>query len=99
MKIYVASLAAGVLAGVVYAIVGVRSPAPPVVALLGLLGMLLGEQGFTMGKRLLHGAPITSAWFAVECLPKITGAPTPTDGAPPTPSQPASAGPTDGDTP
>ncbi len=44
MKLYLASLAVGVLVGVLYALVGVRSPAPPVVALLGLLGMLAGEQ-------------------------------------------------------
>ncbi len=44
MKLYLASLAAGVLVGVLYALMGVRSPAPPVVALLGLLGMLAGEQ-------------------------------------------------------
>lgn len=44
MKLYLASLAVGILVGVLYALVGVRSPAPPVVALLGLLGMLAGEQ-------------------------------------------------------
>jgi XapX domain-containing protein len=30
--------------GVIYASLGVRSPAPPIIALLGLLGMLGGEQ-------------------------------------------------------
>ncbi len=44
MKPYLASLAIGVLAGVIYALFNVRSPAPPVVAPIGLLGMLLGEQ-------------------------------------------------------
>ncbi|WP_085316705.1 DUF1427 family protein [Derxia lacustris] len=44
MKTYLASLAAGLLVGVVYALLNVRSPAPPVVALVGLLGILLGEQ-------------------------------------------------------
>ncbi|WP_312686359.1 DUF1427 family protein [Kosakonia sp.] len=38
------SLAAGVLIGVVYALLKVRSPAPPAIALVGLLGMVLGEQ-------------------------------------------------------
>jgi XapX domain-containing protein len=75
MKIYVASLLAGILVGAVYAAIGVRSPAPPVVALLGLLGILLGEQGLTLGKRLVRGQPITSTWFKEECVPKITGAP------------------------
>lgn len=41
---YVYSLGAGLLFGGGYALIGVRSPAPPLVALLGLLGMVLGEQ-------------------------------------------------------
>ena len=36
------SLAAGVLIGVLYGLLKVRSPAPPAIALVGLLGMLLG---------------------------------------------------------
>ncbi|NBB61477.1 DUF1427 family protein [Pseudomonas sp. ODNR1LW] len=44
MKPYLVSLAAGVLIGVIYGLLNVRSPAPPYVALLGLLGILLGEQ-------------------------------------------------------
>ncbi len=43
MKVYLLSLGAGVLIGVIYALLNVRSPAPPVVALLGLLGILVGE--------------------------------------------------------
>ncbi|WP_049293629.1 DUF1427 family protein [Franconibacter helveticus] len=38
------SLGAGVLIGLIYALLKVRSPAPPAVALVGLLGMLAGEQ-------------------------------------------------------
>jgi XapX domain-containing protein len=38
------SLVLGILVGVFYALLRVRSPAPPVVALVGLLGMLVGEQ-------------------------------------------------------
>ena len=38
------SLAAGVLIGLIYAVLKVRSPAPPALALIGLLGMLAGEQ-------------------------------------------------------
>ena len=44
MKIYLLSLGAGLLAGILYGVLNVRSPAPPVVALVGLLGILLGEQ-------------------------------------------------------
>jgi XapX domain-containing protein len=43
MRSYFASLVLGAAVGVVYALVKVRSPAPPAIALLGLLGML-GEQ-------------------------------------------------------
>ena len=45
------SLAAGVLVGLIYALLNVRSPAPPAVALVGLLGMLIGS---TLGGKLLH---------------------------------------------
>ncbi|OYX81731.1 MAG: hypothetical protein B7Y85_00540 [Brevundimonas sp. 32-68-21] len=45
MKPFLIALAVGLLVGVVYGLLNVRSPAPPYVALLGLLGMLLGEQG------------------------------------------------------
>lgn len=40
---YVISLAAGLGVGVLYGLLTVRSPAPPIIALLGLLGMLAGE--------------------------------------------------------
>jgi len=41
---YLLSLAVGFAAGILYALLHVRSPAPPLVALLGLLGMVMGEQ-------------------------------------------------------
>jgi XapX domain-containing protein len=44
MKLYLISFGAGVLVGVIYGLLSVRSPAPPVIALIGLAGMLLGEQ-------------------------------------------------------
>jgi XapX domain-containing protein len=44
MPTYLASLILGVAVGAVYGLVKVRSPAPPAIALLGLLGMLAGEQ-------------------------------------------------------
>jgi XapX domain-containing protein len=50
MKSYLISLALGLLVGVFYAVVRVKSPAPPLVALAGLLGMVLGEQGVGMIK-------------------------------------------------
>jgi XapX domain-containing protein len=75
MKLYLVSLGAGILVGIIYTLLQVRSPAPPVIALIGLLGMLVGEQVVPVAKRLLAGEPITVAWFKSECIPKITGAP------------------------
>jgi len=40
---YILSLGMGLLVGVIYGLTGVRSPAPPVIALIGLLGMVAGE--------------------------------------------------------
>jgi XapX domain-containing protein len=51
----------------------VRSPAPPVVALIGLLGMLIGEQVVPAAKRLMTGQPISAAWVKSECVPHIFG--------------------------
>jgi XapX domain-containing protein len=44
MKPYLISLIAGIAVGLIYGLSGVKSPAPPIVALVGLLGMLGGEQ-------------------------------------------------------
>ena len=79
MKIYILSLLAGMLAGGVYGLINVRSPAPPVIALVGLLGMLIGEQVATLGKRVTRGESISRVWFHKECVPKITGAPSTPD--------------------
>jgi XapX domain-containing protein len=40
---FLLSLLVGLGVGVLYAVLAVRSPAPPVIALLGLLGMVVGE--------------------------------------------------------
>ena len=42
MKPYLVALGIGLLVGALYSLLGTRSPAPPAIALLGLLGMLLG---------------------------------------------------------
>ncbi|MGS0893163.1 DUF1427 family protein [Burkholderia stagnalis] len=44
MESCLGSLGAGVLIGVVYSVIRVRSPAPPLIALVGLGGMLIGQQ-------------------------------------------------------
>jgi XapX domain-containing protein len=46
---YLISLAIGVAVGVLYVLLNVRSPAPPAVALAGLLGMLIGETALPTG--------------------------------------------------
>ncbi|GLK91289.1 DUF1427 family protein [Pseudomonas turukhanskensis] len=50
---YLISLAAGLLVGVIYNLLDVRSPAPPAIALVGLLGMLAGEQLLPLGRQLV----------------------------------------------
>jgi XapX domain-containing protein len=62
LKIYLASLLAGVVVGVVYSLLQVRSPAPPVVALVGLLGILAGEQIVPLGKQVFAGHSPQAAW-------------------------------------
>ena len=44
MKVLVVSFVVGLGVGALYGLIRVKSPAPPIVALLGLLGMVLGEQ-------------------------------------------------------
>ena len=44
MKVLFLSFVVGIGVGVLYGLIRVKSPAPPIVALLGLLGMVLGEQ-------------------------------------------------------
>jgi XapX domain-containing protein len=44
MKVLLISFAVGLFVGILYGVIRVKSPALPIVALLGLLGMVLGEQ-------------------------------------------------------
>jgi len=53
MKPYLVSLAAGLVVGLLYNLADVRSPAPPIVALIGLLGMVLGEHAIPVVRSLL----------------------------------------------
>ena len=53
MRPYLISLSAGLLVGIIYALLKVRSPAPPAIALIGLLGILVGEQAVPLLKSLL----------------------------------------------
>jgi XapX domain-containing protein len=53
MKAYFVSLVVGVVAGLFYSVVNVKSPAPPTIALVGLLGMLGGEHLIPLLRTLL----------------------------------------------
>jgi XapX domain-containing protein len=70
---YAVSLSAGVLVGIFYGCIGVRSPAPPVVALVGLFGILLGEQVVPLTKRLLAGHRVDVTWVRSDCVPHVFG--------------------------
>ena len=73
MKPYLLSLGAGLLVGLVYNFLNVRSPAPPVIALVGLLGILAGEQVVPLAKRLLSSEPICASWLKRERAPHVLG--------------------------
>jgi XapX domain-containing protein len=73
MKIYLLSAGAGILVGIIYSLLNVRSPAPPLVALLGLLGILVGEQVIPMGRQLMSGSSLAAAWHQAHCAPHIFG--------------------------
>ncbi|PVE24146.1 hypothetical protein DC522_11685 [Microvirga sp. KLBC 81] len=62
MKVYLLSLGAGLLVGIIYSLINVRSPAPPVVALVGLLGILVGEQIPPLIKSFWQKEPPTQSW-------------------------------------
>ena len=73
MKIYLISLAVGLLVGLIYGLLNVRSPAPPVIALVGLLGILLGEQIVPLAKRVLAREQVTTAWVKSQCGEHVFG--------------------------
>jgi XapX domain-containing protein len=73
MKAYVRSLAAGLLVGVVDGVLNVRSPAPPVIALIGLLGILIGELAVPLVKRIIAKDPVTVSWVREQCGDHVFG--------------------------
>ena len=88
MRAHLISLGAGLLVGIIYSLINVRSPAPPVVALVGLLGILVGEQIPPMVRSLWQKEPVVQSWLSQEKphmfghLPKgrAPGAPPPAEG-------------------
>jgi XapX domain-containing protein len=71
MKPYLIALAAGLLVGGIYSLLGVRSPAPPAIALVGLLGILLGEQVVPIARRVIAGEPVAAAVVSVCAEPLL----------------------------
>ncbi|GAA0707259.1 XapX domain-containing protein [Dokdonella soli] len=66
MKLYLISLAVGVLVGAIYGLLNVRSPAPPVVALIGLAGILIGEQLVPLAKHWWTQGPVSATVFSAH---------------------------------
>jgi len=58
---------------VIYSLLNVRSPAPPLVALVGLLGILLGEQVIPVGNQMLTGSAFANAWRQARCTLHVCG--------------------------
>ncbi len=59
--------------GVIYSLLHVRSPAPPVVALLGLFGILVGEQIIPVARHLLNGDSLRTAIGLADCSRHVLG--------------------------
>ena len=74
MRVYIYSLGAGLLVGIVYSILHVRSPAPPMVALVGLFGILVGEQVLPVARQLAAGCSLGAAWAREGCGSHVFGA-------------------------
>jgi XapX domain-containing protein len=73
MKIYLVSIGAGILVGVIYSLLNVRSPAPPLIALVGLLGILVGEQIIPVSKHMLAGSALVGACREARCASHLFG--------------------------
>ena len=69
---YLIALAVGLLVGAIYGTLNVRSPAPPVIALIGLLGILIGEQIVPVAKRLMKGDEV-AAYIRTDCAAHVMG--------------------------
>ena len=73
MKPYLLSLAAGLLVGVIYSLLNVRSPAPPAIALVGLLGILIGEQAMPVIRQALGPASGQAAVLRANTVAHVLG--------------------------
>ncbi|MGF6754507.1 DUF1427 family protein [Paraburkholderia sp. GAS334] len=66
---YIISLGVGFAVGLLYWLLKVQSPAPPLIALAGLLGMVLGEHAIPVVKAQLFAQTQT-----VQVAEQVTGA-------------------------
>jgi len=73
MKPYLLALAVGVLVVVIYGALNVRSPAPPVIALVGLLGILAGEQIPSLLRQVLQERAHRVSWLNEQVKPHMFG--------------------------
>ena len=73
MKMYIVSIAAGLLVGIIYGFLNVRSPAPPVIALVGLLGILVGEQLPPLLRQLWQPQAPKVSWIEDHVKPHCFG--------------------------
>lgn len=73
MKPYLLSLVIGLLVGAIYSMFGVRSPAPPVIALVGLLGILAGEQLPPLVQHLFKADARATSWLQHQVRPHMFG--------------------------
>jgi XapX domain-containing protein len=72
MKAYGLSLVAGLLVGLFYSLAHIRSPAPPVIALVGLFGILVGEQLIPVARNIWLKEPLLVSW-AHHVKPHVFG--------------------------
>ena len=77
LKTYSVSLSVGILAGLVYAVLDVNSPAPPIIALVGLLGMQVGEHDIQLIKKIIKREPVNFHWVRHEYHHNIGDTPPP----------------------
>ncbi|MPW23134.1 DUF1427 family protein [Paraburkholderia sp. CNPSo 3157] len=71
---YLISLGAGLVVGLLYYLVRVQSPAPPLIALAGLLGMVIGEHAipFVQAQIRTPEAQIESAATVASTKPSVS---------------------------
>ena len=78
---YLISLAAGFVVGLLYCLVRVQSPAPPLIALAGLLGIVLGEHTIPVVRAHLFPASVQVQQLETPASAKTAPAADPRSGA------------------